>query len=156
MAKIIRELIEYSGIENNCHKLNLFNQDSYNFTLYINDENPACEEIEKVWISYSIVHTENIKTHKGISLEGVQLTGKALLIIGDFKVKIQYIGSGSTQKAYTVESLVPFSGVVTLPKDYNENEYLMPTVVIEDINSTKIEPKAIYNSITLTFSVTKY
>lgn len=156
MGRVIRELVEYSGIDSNCHKLNLFNQDNYNFILYINDENPACEEIEKVWVSYSIVHTENIKTHKGISLEGVQITGKALLIVGDFKIKVQYIGLGSLQKAYTIESLIPFSGVVTLPEDCNENEYLVSTVIIEDINSIKIDHKAIYNNITVSFSITKY
>lgn len=156
MGKVIRNLIEYSGIERRDNKLNLFNQDNYDFTLYINDENPACEDIEKVWVSYSIVHTETIKTHKGLSLEGIRLTGKSLLIVGNFKIKIQYIGLVSGQNAYTIESVVPFSGVVTLPENCNENEYLVPTVVIEDINSIKIDPKTIYNNITLVFSVAMY
>lgn len=156
MAKVIRKLIEYNGIENEFDKLRIFNQDNYEFIFYINDDQPECESVEKIWITYSIEYTEKFKTHKGVSLEGVKLTGNLLLILGDFNVKIQYIGPVINNNVYTVERKIPFSGYINLPEDTRGDECFIPSIVIEDINSVLINKRSIYNNITLSFLVTIY
>lgn len=156
MGKITRKLVEYNGIDNRFNKLKLFNQDNYDFLLYIDSDMPACEAVEKIWLSYLIVHTEKIETHKGVSLEGVKLTGNSLMILGDFIIKVQYIGSTSNKKIYTIEKKLPFSGLVTLPDIITGNEYFEATVVIEDINAIRLNKKCIYTNITASFSVSIY
>lgn len=156
MGNLTRKLIEYNGIENEFDELKVFNQDNYDFILYIDNDRPECEAIEKVWITYSIEHTEKFETRKGISLDGTRLTGNLLLILGDFNVKVQYIGYVDNRSVYTIESKIPFSGFVNLPDDISENECFKTSIVIEDINSILLNKRAIYVNITLSFLVTIY
>lgn len=156
MGKIARALVEYNGIEKQYEKLDIFNQDNYDFIISIPEQKPDCEIIEKVWIDYNITHTEIMTTHKGISLEGTIATGKTLLIVGDIKVKIQYVGCKIDQSVHTLDDIVPFSGVVVLPKGISINEYIIPIIIIEDIYSTKIDYRCIYNNISILFSAEVY
>lgn len=156
MGRIKRKLIEYNGICGKIKDLDLFKQENENFMLYIDEEKEVCKEIEKIWIDYKIIKTKKIKTHRGISIEGVKLTGIALMILGDFQIKIQYMGNGELQNIYNGDFIVPFSGVVNLPSGFNENQYVVASVYIEDIDCHLISSRKLYFNVTYTLNATMY
>ncbi|MGL6106064.1 DUF3794 domain-containing protein [Romboutsia sp.] len=150
MGKLIRNLIEYNGIES-CSYGNLehFTQMNTDYQFCIPSQKPDIEQIVRVWVKGDIEHYEVIKTPIGISFEGQESTGFKLLIAGSLDLKIEYVACGCAQSIHTAHTKFPFCGHVVLPKNFNTSSILFPNISIEDIFSEKIDPRCIYNNVTL-------
>ena len=150
MGKIIRNLIEYNGI-NSCSygSLKDFTQMNVDYQFCVPSQKPDIEQIVRVWAEGDIEHYEVVKTPIGISLEGEEATGFKLLIAGSINLKFEYVACDCTQSVHTAHTKFPFCGHVTLPKNFNTLSILFPNISIEDIFSEKIDSRCVYNNITL-------
>lgn len=150
MISITRDLIEYYGIDD-CLPL-----DPKNFK-QINVEDEACvpiqkpdiEQIVKVYASAEVKNTKVIKTPKGISLEGVRLTGFKLIVEGELTYKVQYVADIATQTVHTFHYTTPFMSFVVLPEDFSPTSYITVSAFIEDIYTHQIDCRCIYLNTTL-------
>lgn len=150
MAKVMRDLIEYNGI-NKCPYKNLpnFKQVNTDYIFCIPDQKPDIEQIVRVWADACVVDTMLVKTPVGTSLEGQNITGYKLLISGDVTLKIEYVACEATQSVHTAHTKFPFCGYVVLPEDININAIINASVSIEDIFSEQMDLRCIYNNITM-------
>ena len=149
MSKVTRDLIDYHGIDKCMFSSNFFKQLNLDFIFCIPDQKPDIEQIVKVWVKPCIIHQEIIKTPTGISLEGQNITGKKLMVNGDIELKIEYVACTPTQNIHTAHTKFPFCSYVVLPNDFNSNNLVSPSVVIEDVLSEQTDLRCIYNNITL-------
>ena len=149
MAKVTRDLIDYHGIDKCTFSSNFFKQLNLDFIFCVPDQKPDIEQIVKVWVKPCIVHQEIIKTPKGTSLEGQNITGKKLMINGDIELKVEYVACTATQNVHTAHTKFPFCSYVVLPNDFNPNTLVSASVLIEDVLSEQMDLRCIYNNITL-------
>lgn len=150
MGKIIRNLVEYNGIDDCFFSSNHFHQINVDYMFCIPKEKPNIEQIIKVWVKHCILSTEIFDTPKGISIEGQIMTGKKLSVTGDIEIKIQYAACNLSQTVHTAHSTFPFSSYIVLPDTFNTNSSLSTSILIEDILSEQIDLRCIYNNITMT------
>lgn len=143
------ELVEYCGIDQYKGKTKNFKQINKSSILEISKENLYIEQLFRTTAEAKIVYCKIVKTPIGESLEGQKLTGYKLLIVGDIKIKIQYVANEAIQGVYTVSKTIPFCDYIVLPKKFNQNTLIRPSIVIEDIYSEKIDMTNIYNNITM-------
>lgn len=150
MGIIQRNLISYHGISTcNFSDLVYFKQLNIDYMFCIPNQKPDIEQIVKVWVDTDIIDTEVIKTTKGTSMEGQNLTGNKLLVCGDIHFKFEYITCDSTKTVHSAHTVVPFCGYVVLPENINSNEIIKTSVVVEDIFSDIVDSRCIYNNITM-------
>lgn len=150
MTSIVRDLIEYNGI-NNCIKSTLknFRQINFESTFCVPCQKPNIEQIVKVYGDTEICKYEIVKTPIGTSLEGQKLTGYKLLVCGDIKYKIQYVADATDQSVHTFHKCIPFCGYVVLPEKFNKNSYVKPSALIEDISIDQIDERCLYSNINI-------
>lgn len=146
----IRNLIEYNGLSV-CKYENLphFNQVIKDFTFCVPTQKPDIEQIVKVWVTPCIVEQKIVKTPKGTSLEGQNVTGYKLMVMGDIQYKVEYVALEATQGLHTAHVTVPFCGYIVLPEKFNPNTIITASVVVEDIHSEQLDTRCIYNNVTM-------
>ena len=151
MASIIRNLIEYDGIdrvviskENNMFKNIIIDELSI-----IAPGKYDIVQITKVSIECSIIHYELIKTPIGTSVEGITLTGNKLFVTADIKFKFQYLADERSQLVNTFTDRSAYSGIITLPKWVNEKCYIAPSVLVEDFFVREHSVRSIDSNINL-------
>lgn len=150
MSSVTRDLIEYSGINdglplspNNFKQINIEDE----FTMPI--QKPDIEQIVKVDSSAIIKNTRIIKTPKGISLEGLRLTGHKLLIEGLITYKVQYVANIAEQSTHTSNFTTPFIAFIVLSEDFSTTSQLTASAFIEDVYVNTIDLRCIYVNTTL-------
>ena len=149
MAKIFRDLIEYNNINEICMKeVENFRQSSIDCNFYIPVQKPDIEEIVKVWTEPCIKNEKIVRTPVGVSLEGQRVTGYKYLIEGSIFLKVEYVGLVKEQTLHTAHTEIPFCSYVVLPEGFNPSALVTANVIIEDINSVKLNERGIYNTIT--------
>ncbi|MGL4992073.1 MAG: SPOCS domain-containing protein [Sarcina sp.] len=149
MAKILRDLIEYNNINQTClENIENFKQTNLDCVFCIPVKKPNIEQITKVWVDTCIKCEKLVKTPVGISLEGQRVTGYKYLIEGSMYLKIEYVALDNEQSLHTADTEVPFCSYVVLPENFNKNALITPNILIEDINSTQMDSRCIYNNIT--------
>lgn len=149
MAKILRDLIEYNNISQAClENIENFKQTNLDCVFCIPVKKPNIEQITKVWVDPCIKCEKLVKTPIGTSLEGQRVTGYKYLIEGSMYLKIEYVALETEQSLHTADTEVPFCAYVVLPEDFNKNALITPSILIEDINSTQMDSRCIYNNIT--------
>lgn len=153
MGSNMRNLIEYNGISTCSHgKLAHFKQTNTEFTFCIPTQKPDIEQIVKVWVSTCILNYKVVKTPKGTSLEGQNITGYKLMIQGDIQYKVEYVALEAEQSIHTAHTTIPFCGYVVLPERFNPNAFIFASVEVEDIHSDLMDERCIYNNVTLMLS----
>lgn len=152
MSKIQRGLIEYNGISDCPKNVLNFKQITVENVFSIPAVKPDMEQLVKVSANGTIVHHEIVDTPIGTSLEGQILTGYKLLISGDLNIKFEYVALEETQSVHTTHNCFPFCGYIVLPKNFNRQSIIFPTVTIEDIYSEKTDSRCIYSTITMMLS----
>ncbi|MGL5416307.1 MAG: SPOCS domain-containing protein [Clostridium sp.] len=153
MSAVMRNLIQYEGIEG-CNYINgNFKQDNIENTFCIPLVKPDIEQIVKVWGKAKINKYKIIKTPIGKSLEGQVLTGYKVLVMGEVKMKYEYVALEKEQSVHTAHNIVPFCSYVVMPEDFNPVATAFPTVLMEDIDSQQLNNRCIYSNITLMFNV---
>ncbi|MGL4914220.1 MAG: SPOCS domain-containing protein [Romboutsia sp.] len=154
MKKIYRDFIEYNGIniDTDCNLKN-FNQLNIDYNLRISQDKPVIQNISKVWIEGSIDYHETIKTPVGKSLHGQISTGFKLLVSGEINIKIEYFSDSIVDAMHTVEGKFPFCNYITLPANFSSLSVILPYVYIEDVHCDILNPRTIYNNVSLILSV---
>lgn len=147
---MIRNLIEYNGIST-CKYTHLphFNQVIKDFTFCMPIQKPDIEQIVKVWVTPCIVQQKIVKTPKGTSLEGQNVTGYKVMVIGDLQVKVEYVALEVTQSIHSAHTVMPFCGYIVLPEKFNPHALVTTNVIVEDIHSEQLDTRCIYNNITM-------
>ena len=149
MGSVFRDLIEYNNINEKCvHHVENFRQTNIDYVFCIPVQKPDIEQITKVWVEPCIKCEKLVKTPVGRSLEGQVVTGYKYLVEGYITLKIEYVALEACQSLHTAHTEIPFCSYVVMPKGLNVNSLLVPTVVIEDINSVQMDARCIYNNIT--------
>lgn len=153
MATVIRELIKYEGIESCRYTSGAFKQMNIENTFCIPIKKTDIKEIVKVLVKQRICKYKIIKTPIGKSLEGQNLTGYKILIIGELKLEYQYISLEKKQGIHTVCTIIPVGGYVVMPEIFNPCEIIYPIMLIEDINCKKVSNRCIYTNMTIMLNV---
>lgn len=148
MNTFTRDLVEYNGLSNYPKFVEIFNQINVDSLMAIPIQKPDIEQILKVWVDYKIIEKKIIKTPKGVSLEGQNLTGNNLFICGEIYIKVEYVSLDSTQGVYSSDTKVPFGTCVVLPDGFNESTIVHVDLIIEDILCEQIDCRSIYTNIT--------
>lgn len=152
MSKIIKDLVEYNGIDNyQCQILN-FKTISISYNHYIKEENPNIDKVVKVWANANIINKYVVNTPVGESLEGQISTGKKLLVCGDVNLRVEYLPESlecKNQSLYTTNIIFPFSTYIVLPDNISEHTIVTSNVLVEDISTIKSNKRCLYSNITL-------
>lgn len=150
MSSVQKGLITYQGIDSECFE-NMMNFKQFNIdnVFQIPCHKPNIEQIVKVWVHTCIEHFELVKTPVGVSLEGQEVTGFKLLVSGDLSTKIEYVADESSQSVHTAHAKIPFCNYVVLPKDFNPNSMIFPSVSVEDIFADQIDCRCVYTNVTM-------
>ncbi|MEG0578328.1 MAG: DUF3794 domain-containing protein, partial [Niameybacter sp.] len=125
------------------------NQINTDFTFCVPTQKPDIEQITKVWAKPCIVQKKIVKTPKGVSLEGQNITGYKLMVVGDIQYKVEYVANEATQSLHTAHTTIPFCGYIVLPEKFNVNSILTTSIILEDIYSEQVDIRCIYNNVTM-------
>jgi len=102
-------------------------------------------QITKFWANPSIKNYEVIKTPKGTSLEGQNLSGYKLLVCCDLNLKFEYLDDEENSIS-TGYHKTPFYIDVILPETFNIHSPVKVTLCIDDILAENLDSKSIYNN----------
>lgn len=149
MATVMRNLIQYSGIDTCNYTNGTFKQFNVDNTFCVAVIKPDIEQIIKVWANAKICNYKIIKTPKGKSLEGQTLTGYKLIIMGEVEMKYEYVALEKEQSTHISHNVIPFCEYVVMPKEFNPISLTSPTILIEDIHSEQLSNRCIYSNITM-------
>lgn len=154
MSSVVKNLIKYEGIKP-CINLS-GNPKNYKQTNLDGMQNiPDCkldiEQIVKVWGKINIEHHEVIETPIGTSIEGQHLTGSKMLIVGDVKLKIEYVACDEDRGVHSAHIIVPFCEYIVLPEGGCHNYYMYPESYIEDISVNLLDPRTFFYNIMILF-----
>ena len=146
MGKYIRELVEYSGIDD-CPYTDWINfkEISLDSNFCIPDNKPNIKSLLKVHgetkvDSYEIVQTPNLRA---------LLTGKVTL-------SYQYIANNLAETVHFETTTIPFIDFIPLPSDFNTQAIILPVASIKYIYCNLIDAKCMLNSLILMLSVETY
>lgn len=90
-----------------------------------------------------------IDTIQGTSLEGQNLSGKKLIVIGEIKFSLVLFYRYCKKYKYKVKNIImPFSTFIIVPKDICKSEGINLRYIIEDISLVYLEDDKIMISVT--------
>lgn len=144
----MRNFIEYNGISK-CSYTDIlyFKQITTDFTFCLPTPKPDIEQILKVWVKPCIVMKKIVATPVGISLEGQNLTGYKMMVSGDISYKVEYVVLDTVQSVNCAQGIAPFCGYVVLPANFNPNNVVTASAIVEDVYSEQIDLRCVYNNI---------
>ena len=151
MASVIKDLIEYEGIDNIdiTSNNNAFKQVNIESFSEIPSYKPNMAQVTRVSIDTNIIDSYLVKTPIGKSIEGAILTGYKLFISGGVKIKVQYLTDEECQLVNAFSYELAYSGGVVLPRGTSEKSYIAPGLLVEDIFIKENAKRSIYSSISL-------
>ena len=150
MASIMKGLIEYSGIADIFpEKPMRFKQLTVQEDLVIPDAKPDIEQITKVIAEVEITNIRVIKTPKGVSWEGQELTGWKLIVEGELLQKIEYVADEPTQSVHAAHFKIPFSTFIVLSENHSCNNIVTVVPYIEDIYVQQIDKRRFFKNVVL-------
>lgn len=149
MAVVIRNLIQYDGIEECIYTDSNFKQFNVDNTFAVPVVKPDIEQIVKVWARARICSHKIIKTPVGESLEGQVLNGYKLIFMGEINMKYEYVALKKEQSVHTAHNIIPFCSYIVMPKAFNQSSLVTPILWVEDIYSELLNTRCIYSNITL-------
>lgn len=142
---VIRNLIEYFGIARY-----LPDEDISFAQINVQDEvtpilnNIYFKEISKVHSKAIINETKVVKTLRGQSLDGVNLTGTKVVVDGEINFKIEYIADNEAQSVHSLNHSIPYITSVVVPENLVRAKPVHAEVYIEDVNASQISDKVIF------------
>ncbi|MFI3201245.1 MAG: hypothetical protein R3Y54_06950 [Eubacteriales bacterium] len=154
MGKFIRNLIEFSGEKllpiGNCvvPQSNSFKQNTLDVNFQIQKDQYGIDKILKMNVDVELISYKIVKTSVGISEEGQELTGKKLLLVGEFTLKTSYISNSPDNKVDSYNVVIPFCDYIVLPKDFKNITTTKPEIYIEDIYIKKMSDTRFFGNIT--------
>ncbi len=155
MNSIVENLISISGIANNLPQNTLtFKQFCIEQNLILSENKPNIQQIVSVIADIFIINKKIINVPIKTSIEGQRVTGKALVVEGEIRQKIEYVADVPTQVVYGTYFDVPFSNFIMLPNDYKMNNSLIATGYIENIHLSLLDKNTIFENTTVLIDVT--
>ncbi len=154
MGKFTRNLIEFSGDKllpvDNCkfQSTSSFKQNTLDVQFDIDNGKYGIDKILKMNVDVDVINYKIVKTPKGISEEGQELTGKKVLVVGEFTLKTSYISKSPDSKVDSYSVIIPFCDYIVLPKDYKNITIAKPEIFIEDIYIKKTSEYGFFGNIT--------
>ena len=143
-------LVEYQGISSYLPlDIESFTQILINDEVYLSEEKPNIENAIKASADVKILNTRIIKTPKGISLDGIKLTGHKLIIYGEAKIKIQYVADDREESIHSSINKMPFISYIVMPEGFSPMCRIVTSAFIEDIFVEKATSRSIYGNIAL-------
>ncbi|MCT4605596.1 MAG: DUF3794 domain-containing protein [Marinisporobacter sp.] len=127
----------------------IFKQFSIERTLVLPESKPDISHLVEVNTKINILKKKMIKTPAISSLERQVLTGKYLSIEGNLIQKIEYAADVPTQVVHAAEFNIPFCTSIMLPKDYILDTSITITPYIEDLCSSLINQRTLFENIIL-------
>ncbi|MGL4453287.1 MAG: hypothetical protein ACRCTZ_19165 [Sarcina sp.] len=151
MSVIIKNLIEYEGVDNIniTNNNNAFKQVKIDEISKIPINKPNMVQIIKVSVEKNIIDSYLVETPIGRSVEGLTLTGLKLFISGNLKIKIQYLTEKTCNLVNSFFYETAYSGTIVLPKGTKEKSYIAPGILVEDIFIKTCGQREVYTSINL-------
>lgn len=155
MSSKMRDLIQYEGISGIplCTTKQDYKQTNLQGILCIPTCKPDMEQMVKVWGKVEVQHYEVVATPIGTSMEGQQLTGCKLMIVGELKLKVQYVACDETRTVHTAHFMVPICEYIILPRSYNGQFYGRPQAFIEDIHVNAMNCRCFFYNVMVLFTV---
>ena len=154
MAKFVRNLIEYNGVEllndHNCmiKKSDSFKQTTIDINLCVPEQKPDIEQVVKVAIKTKVERYRLVKTPIGISEEGQEITGYKLLVMGDFMIKVNYVANVEVQSMHSFHTIVPFCEYIVMPKEFSPLSVVEPEIYVEDLYVRQLDCRCLFGNIT--------
>jgi hypothetical protein len=149
---IIKDLIEYYGIEDNLPDLLdncKFSDIIINNDLSLPDGRMEIKKIVRVSAAISIVGSRIEKNKMAVSIEGQVLTGKRLLVEGLVYLKIEYIDNSGYDTIQVECFSIPFANYIAMPAGFVIGTPIDVKAYIQDILVKCIEKRKVYSSINL-------
>lgn len=114
----------------------------------------ACKGIKDSNIEDNVVNlriksAKRICTIEGVSIEGENLTGQKLILIGKANTKTIIRCPKNVKKLCVLEKNIPFSTFITIPKKTCKDECINLKYLIEDVTALLIDENKIFITITL-------
>jgi len=97
----------------------------------------------------NILKTKFIDTMKGESIEGQYLTGKKLIILGNFITKFYFHYGFSSSKVLYQDNSIDFSTFIIVPKEICKDQPIHIKYLIEDITVANISSQKALISATI-------
>lgn len=126
----------------------------------INTRNNKIYDIEntnpKVEVSsVKVIDSKIIETMQGTSLEGQYISGKKLIIVGNINLSLiltyanRQNRNKSSKRKQIINTYLPFSTFIVIPKDISDKENVELRYLIEDTTVVKINKEQILISATI-------
>lgn len=125
-----------------------FKQLSVDETVKIPPQKPDAEQIIQVLVDIDIINTRVIRTIKGTSVGGQNLTGYKLVIEGKLNQKVEYVADLCDQSVHAAHFRVPFSTFIVLPEDFDEDSTIEVEPFIEDIYYKLVDKRTVFKNVT--------
>lgn len=154
MGNFVRNLIEYQGIDlyqkGQCgmSESSAFKQTTIDVELCVPEEKPDIEQVVKVSIKKKIEKYRIVRTPRGKSEEGQEITGNKLIVMGDISLKVQYVADEPTQSMHAFHVVIPFCEYVVMPKGFNGISIITPEVYIEDLYVSQESCRCLFGNVT--------
>lgn len=134
--------------------IDVFNHKTINKIIKLNDLFLDIDEILSLNIGYTLDDNKIVKTGKGVSIEGEELTGIKLLSEGKFTVRIDYCGKNDGC-IYTFRETIDFNNSLNIPHEWGYNKKINQHIYIEDVNCEKINEREVIVIINFIFAIDK-
>ena len=140
-----KDLIEYKGVADYIPKsIKSKKEFSIEEIITINKD---IEEVLKVSVNGVCEDTRKIKTPKAISIDGIRLTGRKLLVNSNFSIRIEYIEINFKNKVYLIKRKINYLTSIILEDEDAIKRKNIVTIFIEEILARKINDTDILVSI---------
>lgn len=155
MGKFIRNLIEYTGVEDcagsKCgfYYDNNFKQTNVDVEFCVPCQKPDMEQIVRVNLDKKIIKYKIVNTPIGTSLEGQNITGSKLLVMGELNIKVVYVADEPEQSMHAFHVDIPFCEYIVLPEGFSSKSIVKPEICIEDIYVKQRDARCAFGNITL-------
>lgn len=138
------DLIDYQGVSDYIPKdINSKQEFNIQEVIEIGEKDIFLDEIIKVYVKGRCENIRKITTPKGISIDGVKLTGKKALVSSSFILRIEYISSNFNNKIYSSKTTKNYFTSIILEEEEAIKRKNIATVFIEDILAKKINSKEV-------------
>lgn len=133
--------------------MTMFKQLSVETNLQIPSAKPDIEAINYAEGKIKILHTQLIRTPRGVSQEGQVLTGYKLMVHGVVEIVIEYTALEETQSVHAAHYCIPFSSFIVLPENYSIGTHAEVVGEIEDVYYKALDFRNLFVNITTLINI---
>lgn len=135
MSVIVRDLIEYSGIDF-CLPCGVTDacEIQIDDEVILAEEKPDIKQISKVIVSGYAKNERLVKTAVGKNLDGAEIKGFKYIVEVVVSWRIEYVACDYKEAIYSIVGESSVNAVISLPTTYKIGFTIIPSVFINDVN----------------------